>query len=81
MRKVEGFRIFHDLADEVCRLLYGFFEALTADNGRRDDGRKDVSRAAAVAADFFRLDPRRPAVIVNEVSDARITVDPGQDDA
>ena len=56
MRQIQGFCIGHDAADEIRRFLYGLFQAFAADDGRRDDGRKDIPCPAAVAADFFRFD-------------------------
>ena len=80
MRQIQGFCIGHDAADEsdaFCTACSSF----AADDGRRDDGRKDIPCPAAVAADFFRFDPARPAVVVDEIADIRPVVDARQDDA
>ena len=58
MRQIQGFCIGHDAADEIRRFLYGLFQAFAADDGRRDDGRKDIACAAAVAAGANP--PRKP---------------------
>ena len=81
MRQIQGFGIGQGAADEIRRCLYGLFQAFAADDGRRDDGRKDIPCPAALAADLFRFDLARPAVVVDEMADIRPVVDARQDDA